>query len=311
MLNKYSKLLALFSATAAIIAYSTANAASGVTDDTIGVISYNVKGYINHQNPPGGWNDATNRDKLINAMNAQIKTQNNKIDFIGLVQTNEKFGGADGKTPISNITHLDAQLAPVAGVRWAGVYSDCYYDGNQIVYNSNKWKIMTPGPLNNGFKGCGPSADNRPYMMALFQNTTNPNDKKVLFISVHFPHKDGNWSGSTADLGRTFSGDFNKILAANNLNAGGVRIIMAGDMNEIGQNFYSLGSTFIDLFNGSRSSGLSANVPTCCNGGGMQFDKVYTNNSTTEQTYSFDVVGGPNEIFEQHKGIYILLNPAQ
>ncbi|MCC2626114.1 MAG: hypothetical protein K0R14_1987 [Burkholderiales bacterium] len=289
----------------------TADAASlGSTDNLIGVISYNVKGYINHQNPPGGWNDTTNRGKLIGAINAQIKTQNNKIDFIGLVQTNEKFA-PDGKTPISNITHLDGQLAPVAGIRWAGVYSSCYYDGNQIVYNSNKWRLMAPGPFSNGFKGCGPTADNRPYLMALFQNIASPNDKKVLFISVHFPHRDGNWSGSATDLNRTFNGDLNRILTANNLNAANVRIIMAGDMNEIGQNFYSLGSTFISLFKGSNKSGLSSNIPTCCNGGGDQFDKVYANNSNVEQTFSFDIVGGSNEIFEQHKGVYALLNPIQ
>jgi hypothetical protein len=313
MLNKCSKLLITLFTTATIAVSFAANAA-GISDETIGVISYNVKGYINHQTKgrqDGGWSYSANRNLLIKAINDQIKTQKYKVDFIGIFQTNEVFA-KDGKTPISNITHLDTQLTKVqGGPQWAGVYSSCYYDGNQIVYDKNKWQLMAPGPLNNGFKGCGSGVDNRPYMMALFQNIASPNDKKVLFISVHFPHKDGSWGGSSDNLTKNskFGADLNTILATNKLSASDVRIIMAGDMNEIGQNFYSLGNTFIGMFKGKNNSGLSANIPTCCNGGGNQFDKVYANNSNVEQTVSFDIDGGDNQIFEQHLGIYAELNP--
>lgn len=265
---------------------------AGSADSSIGVLSWNVKGDT-RQPVNGGWNvvspNGGNQAKEINFIKGQIA----KVDFINLVQTTE-----NGE---NNRTQLDKVLG---AAKWGGIYSNCFIDATQIIYDKTKWEPVGSNFPSGGFKGCKlPPWDDRPYSMAMFKNI-DPAAKKVLFISVHFPHipMDASW---------TQMGSF-KTSVTNLINSNGgarnIRVIMAGDMNEVGENFYAMATKdFISTFQGGDvtiKGTLSAEEKSCCGNNGYvnRFDKVYATNSIITQTLMDTSSYG---ITEEHRPIYV------
>jgi len=276
-----------------LAANSSADAAA--TDSLIGVISWNVKGDT-RQKVNGGWNvvtpDGGNQGKEISFIKSQIAS-GKPVDFINLVQTTENNG--------NNHTQLDKVLG---ATKWGGIYSDCFIDATQIIYDKTKWAPASSNFPNGGFKGCKPDPwDDRPYSMAMFKNV-NPTAKKVLFISVHFPHipMDASWT----QMG-SFKTSVTTLINSNG-GARNVRVIMAGDMNEVGENFYAMATKdFINTFQGGDATikgALSAEERSCCGNNGYvnRFDKVYATNSTITQTLMDTSSYG---ITEEHRPIYV------
>ncbi|MCC2644261.1 MAG: hypothetical protein K0R94_39 [Burkholderiales bacterium] len=275
-------------------------AAGSMADSTIGVISWNVKGNTSVAN--GGWSVPATQSREILSIKNKINAS--QVDFINLVQTTEQG--------INNKTHLDQVLGTS---RWSGVYSDCHFDATQIIYDNTKWQKIG-SDFSGGFTDQCTGVDDRPYSMALFKSKQSANNKPVLFISVHFPHIGRySWEGTAANLANSgFTNGFNTILKQNNLTADKVRVIMAGDMNEIGENFYGYQGIINTLKTGitAINDALSAQVKSCCssNGYNSHFDKVYSTNSMIKQAPQdvlFDMTD--YNIDEQHRPIYVLVSP--
>ncbi|HLX54942.1 MAG TPA: hypothetical protein VKR58_13435 [Aquella sp.] len=311
MLNKYIKLSALSLVGVMITACMSNNVGSSsgssspssaaatpavfTIDSPIGVLVWNVKGDT-RELVNGGWNvvspNGGNQGKEIDFIKSQIASK--QVDFINLVQTTENNG--------NNSTELDKVLGTD---RWGGIYSDCILDATQIIYDKTIWTPVGTDFPHGGFKGCKPSWDDRPYSMAVFKNIS-PISKQVLFINVHMPHNapDNTWS----ELGNFKA----SVTALINSNGGprNVRVILAGDMNEVGEDFYGLGTKdFINTFNGTDVTipgALSEEKNSCCANDGYIYytDKVYATNSTIIET-SMD--NTDYNIVEQHRPIYVLV----
>jgi len=315
MPNKYIKLLMLLQVCAVITACVNNNVGSSgsssspssatitpavyTVDSPIGVLSWNVKGDT-RQLVNGGWNVVSpnrgNQGKQIDFIKSQIASK--QIDFINLVQTMENNR--------NNSTELDKVLGTD---RWGGIYSDCVLDATQIIYDKTKWTPVGPDFPHGGFKGCKSSWDDRPYSMAVFKNI-NPLSKKVLFISAHLPHNapDNTWS----EL-ENFKASVAALINSNG-GARNVRVIMAGDMNEVGGNFYNFAThDFINTFNAADATipgALSEEKNSCCSNDGYSyyFDKVYATNSKITET-SMD--NTDYNIVEQHRPIYVVVGPLK
>ncbi|MCC2624169.1 MAG: hypothetical protein K0R14_42 [Burkholderiales bacterium] len=310
MFNKYIKAAALSLVCLTFTACMNNNAGSSGSPTTtpmaqfadgnpIGILSWNVKGDT-RQLVNGGWNvvspNGGNQGKQIDFIKSQIASK--QVDFINLVQTLENHG--------SNSTQLDKVLG---SDRWGGIYSDCILDATQIIYDKTKWTPIGPDFPHGGFKGCKPSNDDRPYSMAMFKNI-DPLSKKLLFISVHLPHNapDASWT----EL-KTFKDSVTALINSNG-GARNVRVIMAGDMNEVGADFYNLATKdFIDTLNGSDFTipgALSAEKNSCCREDSYIyfFDKVYATNSTITETSMDDT---DYNIVEQHRPIYVVVKPIK
>jgi len=274
--------------------------AHAASAQTIGVIQYNVK------SGQRGWttqNDVL--DKQTHLVTDEVKSA--PVDFIALEQAPEKPGVAR--------SNISVALAKDGVAGWKTIISRCELDVTQLAYSPD-WQLVvaanTGNPLVDGLnpqygwipRGCG-SHHARPFNIAYFHNAKSGAD--VLFVINHLPHC-GNTATCTKpwDVGK-FKQDVKSVVGAG-ADLTKIRLIAAGDMNELGGSDDA--KAFDPLFSAFGALQISTNLLTCCADSSFQysFDRLVANSADRPKAIILDGVAYPInpdlKNNEEHKAIY-------
>ena len=196
----------------------------------------------------------------------------NSIDFIALQQS--IVDTSSGAFP-----DISSELTPG---KWQGIFNHDHkkakdFDEASIYFDSNKWQ------LTNTTK-CGywkNDDDVRPYVIAYFNRVNS--DEKLIFASVHLPHVGKGQEPSVNWNISQFLTDIETITALKENDLKNTKLIIAGDMNEVGQNHSinqlpKLSSIFGNI------SMLPKDLNSCCKNDGYNytFDQITTNHGSVQ-----------------------------
>lgn len=232
----------------------------------IKVVSYNVKGDVRTSRNNGIWTQSALRAKQVALLNQAINSEG--VEFIALQQTIVDTNSGAYPDISSTLT----------GGQWRGIFNSNHkikddFDEASIYYDSSKWELNSSTTLGGYWKD---DNDVRPYVMAYFKNKAS--DEQLLFASTHFPHVLHGHEPSVNWNITQFISDIKKVTNLSDAELGNLKVIIAGDMNEIGQNH-----SFNDLPKLSNLFGQFSMVPiflnTCCKNDNYSytFDQVITN----------------------------------
>jgi hypothetical protein len=270
---------------------------------SIGIIEYNAKA------SQGGWTN--NYGKPSPPLPLQIDLIADKINdtsnpspvqFIALVQA-----GDDGSRDCPNDYLISCALARKGLTGWNTIISICKYDQTQLAYSSD-WELvpkLKQNPLVDSYDRdfcwaeLSPinSDHGRPYNIAYFQNRTSK--EMLLFVIVHMPHgQPDNCQGLPCPYGQLmwdvprFKRDVRRVVGSA-IDLKKVRLVIAGDMNDLGHDADPKG--FAPIFDDFGDVKISKQAvtppdPTCCadrQGYHLFFDRIVTNGSVEP---SYEVV---------------------
>lgn len=277
---------------------------------SIGVIQYNAKASM------GGWTtdpryyrsgDTAPLDLQIQLIVDKINDPSNPspVQFIAL----EQAGTSSASCGTGNRKLISCALADNKLQGWNTILSQCAPEQTELAYSSD-WELVPSkgNPLVNGYvyngnpvgdggadkcwapKATRGSDHGRPYNMALFRMKAKPGEQ-VLFVLVHMPHQYPDCTPPGCAYGGKYNWDVPQFkqdiqtVVGTNVNLKNVRLIVAGDMNDLGNDDDP--KKFVSIFGDFGNMMLSEQVivpplPTCCQDSYPSpfqtfFDRVVTN----------------------------------